>query len=181
MKLVRNGDKTEVEEVWSTRKIQFYHVNSIQMGDYIYGSTGTMGPAFVAAVDIRTGKVAWRKRGFAKANCVYADGRLILLDEDGNLALTTISPEDFTVHSQVQLLDNKIVMLPDTFISNIEGPSGQNRNFQGAGDQAIQFLAGHNRRIGSMAVDIGYFAVTFVGTHEVVDSICLLEYGIEYS
>jgi outer membrane protein assembly factor BamB len=46
LKLTRNGDKTEVEEIWSTRKIQFYHVTSVRHGDFVYGSTGTRAPAF---------------------------------------------------------------------------------------------------------------------------------------
>jgi outer membrane protein assembly factor BamB len=104
LKLTPEGKKTAVEEVWSTRKIQFYHVNTVQVGDYVYGSTGN-GPAFMAAVNVKTGEIAWRKRGFAKANCVYADGKLIILDEDGTLYLTSASPEDLTVHSQVELLD----------------------------------------------------------------------------
>ena len=95
---------TAVEEVWSTRKIQFYHVTTVRDGDYVYGSTGN-GPAFMAAINIKTGEIAWRKRGFAKANCLYADGKLIILDEDGTLYLATASPEDLTVHSQVELLD----------------------------------------------------------------------------
>ena len=35
---------------------------------------------------------------------VHADGKLIILDEDGNLALTTPTSETLTVHSKVQLL-----------------------------------------------------------------------------
>ncbi|MCP4246821.1 MAG: PQQ-binding-like beta-propeller repeat protein [bacterium] len=112
LKLTPDGDKTRVEEVWSTRKIQFYHVNSVQMGDYVFGSTGTMGPAFLAVVNIKTGKITWRKRGFAKATCVYADGRMILLDEDGNLGLTTVTPEEFTLHSKVELLDKVAWTVP---------------------------------------------------------------------
>ena len=112
LKLTPDGDKTKVEEVWSSRKIQFYHVNSVQMGDYIFGSTGTMGPAFLAVVNIKTGEIAWRKRGFAKATCVYADGRMILLDEDGSLGLTTVTPEEFTLHSKVDLLDKVAWTVP---------------------------------------------------------------------
>jgi len=104
LKLTRDGDKTALEEVWSTRKIQFYHVATARDGDYVYGSTGN-GPAFMTAINIKTGEIAWRKRGFAKANCLYADGKLIILDEDGMLYLTTANPEDLTVHSQVELLD----------------------------------------------------------------------------
>ncbi len=105
LKLTRKGDKTEFEEVWSSKKIQFYHVTSVAIGDYVYGSTGARDPSFFAAVNIKDGKVAWRERGFAKATTVLADGKLIILDEDGQLGLASATPEKFTVHSKVPLLD----------------------------------------------------------------------------
>lgn len=112
LRLTLHGDKTDVEEVWSTRKIQFYHVSAVRVGDLVYGSTGARSPTFIAAVNIKTGKIAWRKRGFAKANCVYADGKLIILDEDGELGLTTATPEDLIVHSKVKLLDHVAWTVP---------------------------------------------------------------------
>jgi len=105
VKLSRKGDKTELEEIWSSKKIQFYHVTSVAIGDYVYGSTGQRDPSFFAAINIKDGKVAWRERGFSKATTVLADGKLIILDEDGQLGLATATPEKFTVHSKVPLLD----------------------------------------------------------------------------
>ncbi len=112
LKLTPDGDKTKVEELWSTRKVQFYHVTSVEDGGYVYGSSGGRGPSFVSAVNIKTGKIAWRQRGFSKANCIKADGRLIILDEDGVLALATATPEELTVHSKVELLDNPAWTVP---------------------------------------------------------------------
>jgi outer membrane protein assembly factor BamB len=94
-----------VEELWTTRKVQFYHVTSAGDGDYVYGTSGGRSPAFMSAINVKTGEIPWRKRGFAKANAVYADGRVIVLDEDGKLYLTTATPEDLIVHSEVELLD----------------------------------------------------------------------------
>lgn len=105
LKLTNKGDKTEVEELWSTRKVQFYHVTSVRDGDYVYGCSGARSPAFMAAVNVKTGEIPWRKRGFGKANAVWADGKMIVLDEDGKLYLTTPTPEDLTVHSEAQILD----------------------------------------------------------------------------
>ncbi len=99
-----NG-KTDVEELWSSRKIQFYHATTVNQGDFVYGSSGTRSPAFMSAVNVKTGEIPWRERGFAKANSVYADGRIVVLDEDGKLYLTTATPEGLTVHSEVELLD----------------------------------------------------------------------------
>jgi outer membrane protein assembly factor BamB len=112
LRLTVTEDGFAVEEIWSTRKIQFYHVNTVRNGDYVYGSTGTMAPAFMAALNIKTGEIAWRKRGYAKANCVAADGRLFILDEDGVLYLTTATPDDLVLHSQVELLDDVAWTVP---------------------------------------------------------------------
>ena len=65
-------------------------------------------------LDVRkkTGKVAWRKRGFAKSTVVGADGKIIILDEDGQLAIATATPEEFTVHSKVKLFDDVAWTVP---------------------------------------------------------------------
>ncbi len=104
LRLAREGEAIQVEEVWSERKVQFYHGSSVRNGDWVYGSSGTMGPAFMFAVNMRTGEVGWRERGFARANCVEADGKLVILDEDGMLYLTSATPEKLVVHSSTQLL-----------------------------------------------------------------------------
>jgi outer membrane protein assembly factor BamB len=112
LRLSPDGDDIQVEEVWASRRVQFYHGSSVRDGDWVYGSTGMASPAFLTAVNIRTGEVGWKERGFAKANCVLADGKLILLDEDGVLALATATPKGFVVHSRVQLLDNVAWTVP---------------------------------------------------------------------
>jgi outer membrane protein assembly factor BamB len=105
LRLSRNGETIEVEDVWSTRRVQFYHGSTIRSGDWVYGSTGVTPPAFMTTVNIRTGEVGWRERGFAKANCVAADGRMVILDEDGMLYLASATPEKLVVHASTQLLD----------------------------------------------------------------------------
>jgi outer membrane protein assembly factor BamB len=104
LRVIRDGESIEADEIWSTRKVQFYHGSSVRNGEWVYGSSGTMGPAFLVAVNIRTGEVGWRERGFARANCVEADGRLVILDEDGMLYLASATPEKLVVQSRTQLL-----------------------------------------------------------------------------
>lgn len=112
LKLTRAASgEVEIEEIWATRKIQFHYVTSVRQGDYVYGSTGP-GPSFMSAVNIRTGEIAWRTRDFARANVLLADGRLIILDEDGNLGLASASPEGLEVHSKVQLLEKVARTVP---------------------------------------------------------------------
>lgn len=112
IKLTRNGDKTKVEEIWKSRKVQLYHVNTVAVGDWVYGTTGSRAPHFLAAINRKTGKLAWRERGFGKTNIVYGDGKMILLDESGELTLASVSPEGFHIHSQVQMLESVAWTVP---------------------------------------------------------------------
>jgi outer membrane protein assembly factor BamB len=103
LKISKEGGRFSVAEAWATRKVQFYHVSTVHVGDFVYGSTGTQAPAFLVGINMKTGELAWRERGFAKSNCLLADGRLIVLDEDGNLALATAKPTGLTVHSKAKV------------------------------------------------------------------------------
>ena len=100
IRLRRDGGKTVTEELWHSRKMRIHHGNVIAVGDYVYGSSGDSGPTFFMGINMRNGKIAWRERGFTKANCVYADGKVIILDEDGQLGLATVTPKGMTVHSR---------------------------------------------------------------------------------
>lgn len=104
LRLTRKGDKTQVEEVWMNRKVRVHHSNAVRVGDSVYCSSGD-GPGLFFAVDAKSGDLKWRKRGFAKSTVLYADGKFILLDEDGKLGLVRATPEDFDILAQAQVLE----------------------------------------------------------------------------
>ena len=87
----------------------------IRRGDFVYLSSGHSGPAFMTAVNVKTGQVAWQQRGFAKAQLLYADGKFVMLDEDGTLALATATPQQFSVLAQAPLL-KRIAWTPPTLV-----------------------------------------------------------------
>jgi outer membrane protein assembly factor BamB len=100
---VTNG-KTQVKELWNTNRLRVHIGNLLRAGDTLYGSSGDFGPAPLTALDAKTGKVLWQDRSFPKATFIYADGKLIVVDEDGNLSLATVSPAGVKVLSRVALL-----------------------------------------------------------------------------
>lgn len=102
--LAQSGGKTKVDELWYSNSMRVHHSNAIRLGDYVYGSSGDSGPSPMTAIDVRTGKVAWRERTFGKVNLVVADGKVIVLDEGGDLARVTLSPEGMNVRWRVPLL-----------------------------------------------------------------------------
>jgi len=112
LKVRPNGGSVTVEEIWSNRRIQFYHASTVREGDWVYGSTGTMAVTFMAAVNARTGEIGWRERGFAKANCVASDGKLLILDENGMLSIASASPEELVVHSTADILGGRAWTVP---------------------------------------------------------------------
>jgi outer membrane protein assembly factor BamB len=106
LQLSRQGGQTSVKELWFTNRMRIHIGNAVRVGDYVYGSSGDFGPAFFSAVDVKTGRVAWQDRSLSKASFIYADGKFILVDEDGNLALATVSPAGLKIHSKVALLSS---------------------------------------------------------------------------
>ena len=105
LRLTRQGDTTKVEELWFTTRLKIMFANALRLGDHLYASHGDFGPAVTTALDIRTGDVAWQQRGFGRSSFVYADGKAIIIDEDGDLALARLSPKEMVVLSQVHLFD----------------------------------------------------------------------------
>ena len=106
LELRQAAGKTTVAEKWFSGRMRVHIGTVINLGDYVYASSGDFGPSFLSAVDLKTGKIAWQDRSFSRAQLLYADGKLILLDEDGNLGLATISPQGLKVLSRAPVLSN---------------------------------------------------------------------------
>jgi outer membrane protein assembly factor BamB len=106
IELRQSAGKTAVAEKWFSNRMRVHIGTIIRLGDHAYASSGDFGPAFLSAIDLKTGKVAWQDRSFSRAQLLYADGKLIILDEDGHLGLATVSPQGLTVLSRAAVLAN---------------------------------------------------------------------------
>lgn len=106
IKLTQKDGKTAPEELWYTAKMRVHIGNIVCVGDRVIGSSGDFGPAFMVALNVADGKLAFRDKGLKKASCVAAGGRLVLLDEDGTLALATPAADKLEIHGKVPLLSN---------------------------------------------------------------------------
>jgi outer membrane protein assembly factor BamB len=105
IELRRNGSQTTATELWNSNRLRLHHGNAIRIGDAIYFSSGGKGsPAFLTAVDVKTGNILWQQRSISKATFVYADQKLITLDQDGNLMIAHPSPQGFKITATAPLL-----------------------------------------------------------------------------
>lgn len=104
IRLMREDGKTTAEELWFNNRVRLHFGNAIRIGDLVLGTSGDFGPAFFTALDINSGEEAWRERSFARSQMVYADGMLVIVDEDGDLALATPTQQGLKVHARTELL-----------------------------------------------------------------------------
>jgi outer membrane protein assembly factor BamB len=105
LRLNRDDGSTTPEEIWFTQRSRFMFLSSLRIDDHIYGTSGDFGPAFLTAVDVKTGEAAWQHRGFGRASIVYADGKAIILDEGGDIALARLSPGGVDVMARSELFE----------------------------------------------------------------------------
>ena len=107
IKLQRNGQQTTATELWSSNRLRLHHGNAIRIGNAIYFSSGGKGSqAILSAVDAPSGTILWQERSIEKATFVWADQKLITLDQDGNLMIAHPSPQGFKIVAKAPLLSN---------------------------------------------------------------------------
>ena len=46
----------------------------------------------------------WRERSFGRSQLVYADGKLVIVDEAGDIAIASVGPNGLDVHARAELL-----------------------------------------------------------------------------
>jgi outer membrane protein assembly factor BamB len=112
LQLTRQDGKTSVKELWHNNRVRVHFGSIVRLGDYAYCSSGHSGPSFFTAINVKTGEIAWQDRTFAKASFLYADGKFILIDEDGRLGLATATPEGFKILAKVDLLKSNAWTVP---------------------------------------------------------------------
>jgi hypothetical protein len=112
LRLGRAQGKVTVEEVWANKRVRIHFGNAVRLGSRVYASNGDFGAAPFAAVDVATGEMPWRDRSVARSTVIGAGPYLILLDEDGRLALATPGQEGLTVHAKAQITDGQAWTAP---------------------------------------------------------------------
>ena len=118
VELQRNGTQTVAKELWSSNRLRLHHGNAIRIGDAIYFSSGGKGSqAILSAVDVPTGNIHWQERSIEKATFVWADQKLITLDQDGTLMIAHPSTQGFKISAKAPLLSS-LSWTPPTLVGS---------------------------------------------------------------
>ncbi len=91
VKLHVRNDSVEPEQQYFSPKLPIGLGGVVKVGDYFYGSTSQ---AYLC-VEFVSGTVKWEDRALAPAASCFADGRLYLHGENGDVALVEPSPEGY--------------------------------------------------------------------------------------
>ena len=73
---------------------------------FLYGLDGRQEQGTeLRCVEWKTGKVRWQKEGFGAGSLILADGRLFLLDENGDLVQIEASPDGYKEVARARILN----------------------------------------------------------------------------
>ncbi len=112
LRLLAESKSIKVEEVWAHRQVRVHHSDAVHIGEVLYVASGDTGACPIAAADLKTGKMLWRDRTFPKASLIAAGKQLIILDEDGTLALGEPTATGLEVLGKAQLLSSNAWTAP---------------------------------------------------------------------
>jgi outer membrane protein assembly factor BamB len=103
--LKHNGDKWTTEEVWTSKAFKPYFNDQVVCGDHGYGFDSS----FLACLNLADGKVKWKDRRYGSGQVLLlADQNLLLvLSEQGKVALVEANPDKFNEVASFQALEGK--------------------------------------------------------------------------
>jgi outer membrane protein assembly factor BamB len=117
IRLSQIDGRATASEMWSTNRMRMHFTNALRVGDLVIGSSGDFGPAFLTALNVTSGEEVWRSRSFARAHMLFADGKLVIVDEDGDLAVASVTDAGLTVHARTQILTAN-ALTPPTLVGS---------------------------------------------------------------
>ena len=91
VKLVAADGMVTPQEVYFDNKLPSAIGGSVLVGDHLYGTSGQV----LVCADFSTGKIKWTDRSIGTGSVCFADGRLYLHGENGDVALVDATPEGY--------------------------------------------------------------------------------------
>lgn len=88
---------------------------SVLWHDVLYGIDGANGAPSqckLMAFDYDAGKVLWKERGWGLGSLMLADGKLIVLSDEGQLGIVAADPKEYHLLASAQVLDGKCWTMP---------------------------------------------------------------------
>jgi len=98
----------EAQQVWQNRDMKNKFSSSVLHEGHLYGFDEKTFKCIVAA----TGETRWESRGLGHGSLIVADGHLIVLGDEGTLALVEANPAAYREKGRVQIFKGKTWTAP---------------------------------------------------------------------
>jgi outer membrane protein assembly factor BamB len=108
VEVTRTGDTFSVREVWRNTRMKNRFAASVLHEGTIYG----LDESILAAVDAATGDLRWKGGRYGYGQLLLASGHLIVLTEDGDLALVRATPDRHEELARFPVLAGKTWNVP---------------------------------------------------------------------
>jgi outer membrane protein assembly factor BamB len=110
VKIISREGKFEAKAVYESNELECHFVSPVRYGDHLYALDERRD---LTCLDLRTGKAVWRETGFLKGSLIRIDDRLLVLGENGKLALIEANPKEYRELARARpLRDNRCWALP---------------------------------------------------------------------
>ena len=101
-------DGLAVKEVWFNRNMKNKFNPSVLVDGVVYG----LDEGILAAIDVRTGERLWKQGRYRYGQLIYASGHLIIVSEEGDLALVRATPDEYSELVRFESIPGKTWNVP---------------------------------------------------------------------
>jgi outer membrane protein assembly factor BamB len=109
IEIVEDGGRLSARQVWRNTKMKNKFASSVLHEGYLYG----LDESILACLDAATGEQKWKGGRYGYGQLLAAGGMLIVLTEDGDLALVRATPAGHEELRRFHALDVKTWNVPD--------------------------------------------------------------------
>lgn len=103
----------EVKTVWQNKNLRTQFNTSVLLDGYVYGIDGdTTGTPVLKCLELKSGEVRWSFEGTGSGGLMAADGKLLVLTEEGELLVGKASPDGFKPTGRAKVLNDKCWTMP---------------------------------------------------------------------
>lgn len=96
LRLESNGNTTRADEVYKTKDMKNHHGGMVVVDGFLYGCDEQI----LTCLDLLSGKVMWKERSPGKGSITFADGMLIVRNEQGPVTLVEANSQRYVEKGQ---------------------------------------------------------------------------------
>jgi outer membrane protein assembly factor BamB len=101
--ITMNGERGTVQEIWKNNRMKNQFTSSLYLDGYFYG----LDESILACVRASDGNLMWKGGRYGYGQTALASGHIIVLTEDGDMALVRATPEKHDELAKFPVLDGK--------------------------------------------------------------------------